>query len=594
MGILKNRTNSVLIIILLLATFLRLYHIADYMTFLGDEGRDAIVLTNLVDGTKEVLSGNLAGAKGRLTLLGPTASVGGFFMGPAYYYMSAPFFFLFGNHPVGPSVMVALLSIATILLLYHIGKEFFSEKVGVIAAFLYAISPVVLVYSRASWNPNVMPFFTLLTMYTLYKAVQLKKWWLMVLAGVLYGIDMQLHYIELFVGAAIILYVFVFYFTEKKLTLLQKLGGIVKEGVLLFIGFLIGMSPFLAFEIRHDFQNLQNIYNFIFFSKETGGSTNFLTTLWDVFFRLFGRIVLNFPRPQEFSFQHPTTLSLWYWTGIALALAALSTFLLHMKNTVTKRDKFLQYVLLLLWFGIGLFLFGFYNKAIHDYYFEFLFPLPFLFVGLLLVHAPWRAVVISVVWYILLIVTFYHLPDYVPQVKEISKQKGIVAVIYGLPLLYLLFVTIRQKGTQKEKLVQLMSGVVLFGIAMIDLQGYPFQYAPNKQMQQSETIANFVLEKAEGKPFNFAIITGGNSDHAYRFFFKRANREPVVIQYPGIDPERKTATDQLFVVCESLPCSPPGHSLWEIAGYGRAEVAAKWKVSVVEVYKLVPYKEKKN
>ena len=53
-----------------------------------------------------------------------------------------------------------------------------------------------------------------------------------------------------------------------------------------------------------------------------------------------------------------------------------------------------------------------------------------------------------------------------------------------------------------------------------------------------------------------------------------------------VDPERNSVTDQLWVVCESLPCSPLGHSLWEIAGFGRAEIAGHWPVSVVEVYQL--------
>ena len=68
------------LLIILTASFLRLYKIGAYMTFLGDEGRDVIV-------AREILSGNL-------TLLGPRASAGDFFLGPIYYYMIAPFLFL--------------------------------------------------------------------------------------------------------------------------------------------------------------------------------------------------------------------------------------------------------------------------------------------------------------------------------------------------------------------------------------------------------------------------------------------------------------------------------------------------------------------
>lgn len=87
------------LLIILTASFLRLYKIGAYMTFLGDEGRDVIV-------AREILSGNL-------TLLGPRASAGDFF-GPIYYYMIAPFLFLMCYDPVGPAIMVALFGIGTV------------------------------------------------------------------------------------------------------------------------------------------------------------------------------------------------------------------------------------------------------------------------------------------------------------------------------------------------------------------------------------------------------------------------------------------------------------------------------------------------
>lgn len=59
-----------------------------------------------------------------------------------------------------------------------------------------------------------------------------------------------------------------------------------------------------------------------------------------------------------------------------------------------------------------------------------------------------------------------------------------------------------------------------------------------------------------------------------------------------IDPERKSVTEQLLIVCETLPCQPLGNSLWEVAGFGRAEIAGEWPVQVVQVYRLTHYKGK--
>src|SRR3989338_4356043 len=100
--------------ILLIAAFLRLYKISDYMTFLGDEGRDALVVYNILHG--------------KLTLLGPTASVGGFFMGPIYYYFMTPFLWLFNYNSLGSSIGVALIGIATVFLLYKIALTLFNKR----------------------------------------------------------------------------------------------------------------------------------------------------------------------------------------------------------------------------------------------------------------------------------------------------------------------------------------------------------------------------------------------------------------------------------------------------------------------------------
>src|SRR5260221_8657334 len=158
----KKPQNIILILILVFSAFLRLYKIADYMSFLGDEGRDVLVVYNILHG--------------HLTLLGPTSSVGGFFLGPIYYYFMAPFLLLFNYDPVGPAVMIALFGIATVWLVYFVASKFFSKPVGLIASFLYAISPLVIAYSRSSLNPNPMPFFILSLLYLLYKGLEEKRW----------------------------------------------------------------------------------------------------------------------------------------------------------------------------------------------------------------------------------------------------------------------------------------------------------------------------------------------------------------------------------------------------------------------------------
>src|SRR3990167_1091579 len=100
------KANWILYIILLIASILRFFKIDQYMVFLGDQGRDMLVSYGILHVD--------------LTLLGPTSSVGGFFLGPFYYYLMSLFLFLASYHPVGPSIMVALFGIATVYLVYEI------------------------------------------------------------------------------------------------------------------------------------------------------------------------------------------------------------------------------------------------------------------------------------------------------------------------------------------------------------------------------------------------------------------------------------------------------------------------------------------
>lgn len=500
---------------------MRLYRIGDYLTFLGDEGRDVLVVWNILHGHP--------------TLLGPTASVGGFFLGPIYYYFMTPFLWLFNYNPVGPAVMVALFGIATVWLVYYVTSQFFTKTAGLLAAFLYGISPLTIAYSRSSWNPNPMPFFSLLCLYTLYLAVLKKKSYLFVISGLLLGVAMQLHYLTTFLGVIVAAYVFaqgLYALVKEKGSTYIVVWNTLKSYMLIFVGFAIGWSPFLFFELRHGFNNIRSILDFILHSKETGGNPHFWEIVNNVFFRIFGRLIVDYPPPEQVSFQGRFNITIWYTAALSLAILATGFLLWHVITSWKDKKDFAQKSLLLLWFVIGIFLFGFYQKQIYDYYFTFLFPLPFILTGSLFA------------W--------------------LSKKN---TILLGL------------------------SVISFISLVILNLQAMPFRYPPNRQLAQVEGISRFVYNQTNGKAFNFALITGGNSDHAYRYFFTVWGHPPVTIENVAIDPQRRSVTDQLLIVCE-IECHPLGDSLWEVAGFGRAEVAGQWDVSVVKVYKLVHFKDK--
>lgn len=506
-----------LFVILLLGAYLRLYRIPEYMTFLGDEGRDMLVIKRMIVDHK-------------FTLLGPTASVGGFFLGPIYYYFMLPFVWISGMNPAGAAFMVAIFGVATIYLLYLLGRDMFDRQVGLIAAALYAVSPVVIAYSRSSWNPNLVPFFAVLLIYLLWKSVTLGKYTLLFWIGMALGIGIQLHYLFLFLFPVVGLW-FLLYRRKTIPFKFYALG---------FLGFIVGYGPFLAFELRHGFPNTISIFNFL---REGEGTGLMRETFWknisDVSYRLFGRLVFRHPPVEQYANFPKWSMLAWVWgtrIGIFSSIALLITQTIRIftsqktqkKMNVNQRDMS-AFLLLLIWFVVPLILFGFYKKGIYDYYFGIFFPLPFLLVALVLQSMR-------------------------------TMRLGVVA------------------------------GVLVFGLLYLNWEGRPFKFTPNNQLAQTRMIASEAFDKAEGKPYNFALLANFNSDHAYRYFFEIWGNPPVSIENSEKDPERRTVTDQLIIICELPECKPLGHPLWEIAGFGRAEIAGEWPVSFVRVMKLVHYK----
>ncbi|MBI5619684.1 glycosyltransferase family 39 protein [Candidatus Gottesmanbacteria bacterium] len=477
------------------------------MTFLGDEGRDVLVVKRMIVDHK-------------FTLLGPTASVGGFFLGPIYYYFMLPFLWAWNLDPTGPAVMVALFGIATIYLVFRAGKDMFNPATGLIAAGFYALSPMVIAYSRSSWNPNLVPFFSLLVVYLLWRIVRYERWGELFWVGVFLGIGLQLHYLFLFLFALVVLWCLLYGRS-------RSLGAYYVFGI---AGFFVGYGPFLAFEFRHGFPNTQSVMRFLLEGKDTGFSVaRFFSNIHDIAFRLYGRLLFRFPQPEVWAVSPLWQKIIWFVATYGALFGSIGMLL--RKAVSVSKEQHLAPRLLLYWFFVLIFLFGMYKRAIYDYYFGIFFTLPFLATGFLL--------------------------------SQIAARRVWKIASVGL----------------------------LAGLVYVNWQGRPFLYPPNDQLGQAKAIAGEAIAKTGGKPFNFALITGNNSDHAYRYFFEIWGNSPVTIQNVAADPRRATVMDQLIVICEISPCKPLGHPLWEIAGFGRAEIVGEWDVSFVKIMKLVHWKE---
>jgi len=354
----ENRKEAInLAIILLIGAFFRLYKIGEYMTFLGDEGRDVIVVRRLLVNFDPIL-------------IGPGTSIGDMYLGPLYYYLMAPALLLARFSPVGPAVQIALLGVVTIFFVWLIGREWFGKTAALIAAGLYAIAPTVIIYSRSSWNPNIMPFFALLIIYATWKVWQYSQWRWLIVTGISLAFVLQSHYLGLLLIPVIGLF---WLFSLRKTWGDKKLrAAAFRSSLIAVVIFSALMSPLVIFDARHGWRNFVSMKKF-FTERQTTVSARpwkALPKAWPNFVQINTRLVAG----------HNETAARWLSMAIVILLVWLALF---RWKKLSARSRAVYY-LLLTWLGFALLGLGVYKQHIYDHYYGFFFAAPFLLLGGLL------------------------------------------------------------------------------------------------------------------------------------------------------------------------------------------------------------------
>ncbi|MCA9372197.1 glycosyltransferase family 39 protein [Candidatus Woesebacteria bacterium] len=247
------------VLIIVCAALLRFYNIAGYVTFLGDQGRDALILKHIV-------------TLKHLPAIGAPSSVGQIYLGPFYYYLIAPFLLLFRFDPIGPAVGVALLSIVGTIALYWIMKKECGVKTALISILFISFSSSLIDLSRFSWNPNLLPYFSFFTLYFFDKLLKGKEklYWHAILCGAFLSFSIQLHYLAvlLLVPMMVMLIINVLnsnFYTRGKKNLMKWVYAL--------LSFCFFSSPLIVFDLRHDFLNTRNFMALIQGGKVIGNSS---------------------------------------------------------------------------------------------------------------------------------------------------------------------------------------------------------------------------------------------------------------------------------------------------------------------------------
>jgi 4-amino-4-deoxy-L-arabinose transferase-like glycosyltransferase len=246
-------TNYLLLAMLSLASFLRLFRINELLGFWYDQGRDALVIWDMFHRIKFSLVGQMMGFTGILR--------GGWF-----YWLLTPFYALGGGNPTWPTVFLTATSVLAIFLLYKIGVEIGGKNVGLMSALIATVSVYVINASR--WLSGTTPelLVSVLLLWAVFKFLE-EKAWAIPLIGFLVGMSFQ------FEGATEVYYVpallLIFSLNRRILPSIKTFG-------LAFVLFMIPAIPQLIFESRHPGVLSGALYNFVFHEK------TFTLSFWEI------------------------------------------------------------------------------------------------------------------------------------------------------------------------------------------------------------------------------------------------------------------------------------------------------------------------
>jgi len=151
-----NKLSLSLILLLVLSFLLRTYNLSNGMTFIGDQGWFYMSARNLL-------------VYGKIPLVGITSSHIWLHQGPLWTYMLSVALVLSKFNPLSGGYLTVILGVLTTFLMFRLGREMFSQKVGLIAAILYGFSPLVVFFDRMPFDPSPIPLFTVLYLYALVR-----------------------------------------------------------------------------------------------------------------------------------------------------------------------------------------------------------------------------------------------------------------------------------------------------------------------------------------------------------------------------------------------------------------------------------------
>lgn len=360
-----NKYHIILLIIIFLGIFLRFYNTPLRYSLGDDSSRDALI----------ALSGS---TQLQLPLIGPFSSLGPFTFGP-WYYIQLIIFTMVTRFMYAPWIFMGICSVLCIFIMYKIGEILENKILGLLLAFLVAISPVQILTAVTLSNPWIVSLYATLSIWIFLKISKepISNWWSLLL-GIILGIGINSHYSM----AALLVLPLIYFFYKPK----QYISFFF-----ICLGIFISFIPLLFFDLQNNWYNLRNIsYTYMHMKERI-----YVANSWTIYIRNF------------WPYYWSETIGVPMVIGTGIMIASV----VAVGIAFAKKRLSILLILLLIAFFIDFIQLRYYGGERFISYLQYLQPFVFIFTGYLLFQISKIRYGLYGICFLLGILCFFVMPE---------------------------------------------------------------------------------------------------------------------------------------------------------------------------------------
>ncbi len=229
------------LLLLLISLIFRLAYGSHYVVFSQDVARDNLIIQKYINNHTYLVG------------YGPKASVYDFYLPPFYYQLHLIVSLITHSYPLVMKYLITIVESITPVILFLILSRILSQWKAYLLAILYLLSSLVLSISVNAWNPNMIPFFSTLALYTWIKIFIDKKYKWFILGVLATTLAIQLHY-QAVVLISFLVFISTWSLIKNKYSLKYILIGLTLSS--------LTMLPYVFAELNNGWHNTHQIINY--------------------------------------------------------------------------------------------------------------------------------------------------------------------------------------------------------------------------------------------------------------------------------------------------------------------------------------------